>query len=163
MNLHGLINSKSDQKLIDANPLFFKNCLDSFRFLISNFCFERAKLTALGREYSVTFLKSGAEVQIVYELGVLPRVYIKDKDGNKVDLKKIAPEWVRCISRDNFPIHFQVKDVVNAKYASTKDYIKAISQAWDKNRDAGLIEIKACLKMQGTVLENKLQSGLVQI
>jgi hypothetical protein len=154
MNIDKLVKLKADQKLININPLFFKECLNSFKYLIFDFSFDKARLNVFGRGCSVIFLNGKAKVQITYEIGLLPQLYLEDKEGNRVDPKRIIPKWEQHISRDNFPIHFKVQDVINTKYNSVKDYIKAMGQAWDKNKEAGFLEVKKCLELQGTELRN---------
>lgn len=156
MNIDKLVKSKADQKLIDVNPLFFKKCLKSFQYLMPHFGFDRARLDVSGRECSVTFSNRKSRVQIIHEIGLLPRLCLKDKDGNGVDLRKIMPELEDHISRDNFPVHFKVQDVINIRYNSTKDYIKAMGQAWDKNKETGLLEVEKCLDLYSMKLHEKL-------
>lgn len=156
MNVNKFVKLKSDTKLINFNPLFFRNCLISFSYLITDFNFEKAKLEVSGREFSVLFSKNKAGVKIVYETGVLPQLYLIDKFGVAVATDQMKPELDSYSIRNNFQIHFRIQDVINKEYKSSKEYIAAISVVWNEHSEAAKKEIKECVKLLGINLKDKL-------
>jgi len=158
--LEKYLKTKKDIKLCNDNPIFCENCIKKFRFLIEKYGFEKASVKLLGTEYQIIYKNKYLALIVVFEIGTLP--YIKIIKDNKKEFlfENVISNYRGIISKNKFPNHFKLADMLNKDYKSTNDYIKLVGKMWNDNKDELIAEIKYCIEILGELIRSHIKEIL---
>ncbi len=148
------VSSKKGQEACVSIPYFCGECIEAFKFLILEHNFEKAIIRLIGREYKIEFRKKNLRIYISYEMGNLPMISIFN-NGKEINLKEIDPKFSENYYLQKFKLHTQIRSMLNVNYSSVDNYINAVSDFWNLNKQGIMDEVKMYVDFIGnTVKEN---------